>query len=98
MRIRFSLGEIVVILMIIKKIVTLLILIMFITAITLLALTATSDTITVTFDPQWIIDLDVWPKTANYSTVTFSSSSNWPIEGASNTIYYIREASLPSNI
>ena len=71
----------------IRKIIVLLISVMVITAITPLALAATSDIITVTFDPQGAIDLDVWPETANFSTVTFSSESNWPTEGATDTTY-----------
>ncbi|UCD14081.1 MAG: hypothetical protein JSW60_01310 [Thermoplasmatales archaeon] len=71
----------------IKKIFVLLVSVMFITAITPVVLAATNDKITVTFDPQGSIDLDVWPETANFSTVTFSTEQNWPQEGATDTTY-----------
>jgi hypothetical protein len=73
----------------IKKIIVLLISAMLITAITPLALAATSDIITVTFDPQGAIDIDVWPENASFGPVTFSSDVNWPSEGATDTTYTV---------
>ncbi len=71
----------------IKKIYVLITVAILITAITPVVLGASEDYITVTFNPSGDIDLDVTPDTANFSTVVFSSSTNWPTEGGTDTSY-----------
>ncbi len=71
----------------INKIYVLVIAAMLITAITPVVLGAHQDYITVTFNPSGDIDIDVNLSTANFSTVTFSSSGNWPTEGNTDTSY-----------
>jgi len=57
------------------------------TAVSPIVLGSHEDTINVTFDPQGDISLEVHPPTANFSTVTFSTSDNGPVEGAGDTAY-----------
>lgn len=48
---------------------------------------AHDDTVVVTFDPTGDIALEVWPATATFGSVTFSTSDNGPTEGAGDTDY-----------
>jgi hypothetical protein len=85
--------------MIIKKINVLILAAFLITAITPVALGAHQDYITVTFNPTGNIDIDVNLSTANFSSVAFSSSGNWPTEGGTDTSYTLyNNGTLSANV
>jgi len=83
----------------IKKIYVLMIATMLITVVTPVVLGAHQDYITVTFNPTGTIEIDVNLSTANFSSVLFSSSGNWPTEGGTDTSYTLyNNGSLAANV
>jgi len=50
---------------------------------------ADADPITVTFDPTGVVAIDVWPETASFGSVVFSTADNWPTEGGTDSSYTV---------
>jgi len=71
-----------------KNLIIPLVVVMVISAITPIAIAGSHSTsIDVTFTPSGDIDIDVSPKTANFSVVTVNTTNNRPQEGNTNDTY-----------